>query len=166
MSLALLTGAGCHGSPTGPSSPTPTPTPPVPGGTITGAYILTVDPASGCGLASPPYSLDVEATPTGSASRPEVRVTLPGGAATLSVSLVYTGPASVDAALGTQVGVPVAGGLVLFFRAFGSGNVTHADDGRGQVLDGQMSGDVAVGAAGENPSTCTSDDHHWSLRAH
>jgi hypothetical protein len=107
----------------------------------------------------------VEATPTGSASRPEARVTLPGGSATLSVSLVYTTPASVDAALGTQVGVPVATGLVLFVRAFGSGDVTHAADGRGEVLDGQMSGDVAVGAAGDDPATCTSDGHHWSLRA-
>lgn len=162
--LALLL-AACGGS-SNPVGPEPVPTPAAgPPGPVTGSYTLTIQ--SACPLPGLPVQFAVEATAAGS-DRQEVRVTLPGNDARLSLQLLYVASDVVRGAIATQAPVAASRGLYVFFRAIGTGTLTRAADGRGEVTDGVMFGDVSVGVEPgdlDSLGTCTADDHHWSLRA-
>ena len=59
-------------------------------------------------------------------------------------------------------------GLRVYIHAIGSGPVFRAADGRGQILNGTLSGYVALsepGGAEGDSGTCTATDHAFILRA-
>jgi hypothetical protein len=161
FSLALAAGlalAGCgsdSSSPTAPAPPLPTPSAP---GPISGGYTFQVTPGAGCGLPGSPYQVAVDVvTLTGAHS--EIRATLPGGDTTLGIDMLYITAAVLQGAIGTKRPVTVGSGVDVYLRDIGTGTVTGTADGRGEVLDGTMFGDVVVG-----DSTCTAEDHRWTLR--
>jgi hypothetical protein len=52
-------------------------------------------------------------------------------------------------------------------RAIGTGPVTRAADGRGQIVTGKLAGYIAFGHAGGTEGSlgaCTSNDHSYTLR--
>ena len=163
VALALLFEA-CGGS-TNPVGPAPLPTPAAgPPGPVIGRYALTIRPA--CPLPGLPVQFAVEAMAAGG-DRQEVRVTLPGNDASLSLQLLYVASDVVRGAIATQAPVAAGRDLYVFFRALGTGTLTRAADGRGEVQDGVMFGDVSVGVEPgdlDSLGNCTADDHHWSLR--
>lgn len=151
--FALVAGfalAGCgsdSGSPTEPSPRGP--------GPFTGTYTLEIRPLAGCELPGAPYRIAVQIVSV-AAARQEVRAILPGGDTMLALELLYVTPETLRGAIGTKQPVRFENGMDVYLRDIGTGTVTRASDGRGQVLDGTMTGDVAAG-----DSTCTSEDHRW-----
>lgn len=159
LGFALAAGlalAGCGSDSSSPTAP-PLPTPSGPG-PLSGGYTLQVRPGAGCGLPGSPYEVAVEVV-TLTGARSEIRATLPGGGTTLAADMLYVTADTLQGPIGTKSPVRVASGVDVYLRDIATGTVTRASDGRGQVLDGTMTGDVAVG-----DSTCTAQDHRWSLR--
>ena len=138
-------------------------------GPVTGNYDLVVIPAAACGFPAGPYQTAVvaqEPGQTGSPPSANLRVTLPGGDSSVALDMQFASPTVVRGSITTQPPAAAFGSVYfLFLRNVGTGTVTAASGGRGEIRDGTMSGDVQVFLADADLGTCTSTGHHWSLRA-
>jgi hypothetical protein len=164
--LLLLTLCACGGN-TMTAVETGVPTPP-PTGAVTGNYTFTITGGSSCVLPGLPAHIAMVAAPAGDSSKPEVRVLLPGGDSTLELAFLLSDQDVLHGSMGTKTGVPIGGGLYLYFRTVGTGTVTRSGDGRGEVVDATMFGEIDIGLAPDDiggQAACTAEDHHWSLRA-
>jgi hypothetical protein len=163
--IALIVGCGGADPPNGSSSPSPSPSSPVTGGTVSGPYLLEIRPATGCGMGGP-LSFPMTAAAAGVTPYPGVQV-LVVGSDTLELELL-SAAATLTGGFGTTEQGALANETIrLWIRAIGSGAVTRAPDGRGQVVGGRLAGYVAFGhAAGAEGSlgSCDSVEHSFTLR--
>lgn len=159
--MVALFATGCVEQ--GPAAPTP-PSP------LTGAYTLTIEPSAVCRLPVPRFAWDVEATSSGSASETQtmlVRATLPGGDASLDLSLAAT----VDSlATGTLTARSAGFGDETLRLGLGGGvraKITGGLGGRSQVEDGTYNGAIALAPPDDldpgSAGSCTAANHHWTL---
>ncbi len=167
--LALVASvAGCGGSnPIGPMpSPSPSPTA-QPGGTITGAYTLSITPSVSCAMSRTPITFLMTGADAGVTTHPGVQVLLDPNGSRLELEAVYENFA-IHGGLGTSDDLVVSDqGQRVWIRAIAAGPVLRATDGRGQVLTGTLAGYLALatsnGTEGELGS-CSAADHALSLR--
>jgi hypothetical protein len=167
-SVALLAAVGCGGAdaPGGPSSPSPPPSAsPQAGGALTGAYVLEVRPAAACGMGGP-LSFPMTAAAAGTSPYPGVQV-LFAGSETLELEFLSS-TTEVTGGFGTTEDGALANETVrLWIHAIGTGAVTRATDGRGQITAGRLAGYIAFGHAnGDEGSlgSCDSSGHSFILR--
>ncbi len=157
--------AACGGGPAGPDPVTPQPEP---SGPVSGGYLLKIEPSSTCPpMLGMPARFELAVLPA-SQDRSEVRLILADGDLNLGVNLMLEDAGtSARGALGTtQFAVPAKDGFYVYFRTIGWGTVTRAPDGRGQILDGTMFGEIAVGLDAfdiGSQAYCNADDHRWTL---
>jgi hypothetical protein len=162
--LAAVWLAGC-GADTVVSPPTVAdPIPPVEA-KLVGSYTLSIHPDPICGLPAGPHALAVAASSVGGSSKPELRVTLPSGDTTLTVEMLYEPVGHLRGSIGTIEPVLFQSGFELYVRGVGEADVSLAADGRGEILDGKMFGDVEVLSRGASFGLCTAPAHRFSLRA-
>ena len=155
--------AGC-GSDNGGDRPTlSTPPPPV-SLPLNGPYDLVIAPAGACGLPAAPYVLQVDVTSFATAAGIELRATLPGGGDDLTLDMLYPVTGRLQGALSTRSEVPLTATTWLRLRNTGSGIVSLSDDGRAELLNGAMTGEVTFFDE-VSALTCTSANHSWSLVA-
>ena len=149
------------------SDSTVEPSPPVPPVTapISGLYTLVVQPGPTCATPGAPYQIVVQAAQITSGGRTELRATLPGNDPTLALEMLFTSPGMLRGPLGTQTDVQALGGTFVWFRMIGMGTVSRAADGRGEVVNGTMTGDLSVTPLAGRPVDCVGANHLWSLRA-
>ena len=164
--VVSLASCSNESDPMGPTGPTTisTPAPPVTA-PITGAYDLVIAPAAACRFPAGPFTARVQAQQTTSGSRSELHATLPGGSPYLSLEMLLPVAGTVQGSISTQTAVPFGGAFEAFLRNVGTGTVSLASGGRGEIVDGAMTGDVQVFQNGADLGTCASSDHRWSLRA-
>jgi hypothetical protein len=143
------------------------PSPPVPPvlAAVTGSYTLVLQPGPVCATPGAPYQVVVQATQVANGTQTELRATLPGNDPTLGIAMLYTSPGQLRGSLGTQTDVPVQGGYFAWFRMIGMGTVSRAADGRGEVVNGTMMGDLSVTPPLGRAVDCVGASHLWSLRA-
>lgn len=159
LPVALLAACG-EGTSVGPSDPIPPVT-----AAIAGNYTFVIQPGAACATPGAPYQILVQAAQITSGSRTELRATLPGNDPTLVLEMLFTSPGTLRGSLGTQTDVPAQGGAFVWLRAVGTGTVSRAGDGRGEVVNGTMMGDLSVTPPVGVPVDCSASDHRWSLRA-
>lgn len=142
------------------------PSPPIPPVTaaISGSYTFVFQPGPACAAPGAPYRIAVQASQTTSGSRTELRVTLPASDPTLALEMLFTAPGMLRGAMGTQRDVEFSGGTFVFFRGIGTGTVSRAGDGRGEVVNGTMAGDISISPPVGVPVDCSAMNHVWSLR--
>ena len=163
--ILALGGCGSDGDGNGGGPPTlSTPPPPV-RTPLNGAYDLVIAPAASCGLADAPYVLSLNVSTFATGSGNELRGTLPSGGNELVLDMLYPLPGQLQGALSTRSTVPLATGGALHLRGNGSGVVSLSADGRGELLDGEMVGDIAYYPEGASGRICTGPGHSWSLLA-
>lgn len=159
MALAAVLGfSDCGGS--GPAAPTG-PTGPGPGGSITGRYLLEVHAAPDCVPPGVSASFPMLARPAGTSPVPGVQLLLEGAEpASLEWEVRYVEPV-LEGGLGTTgEGVASSLGTRVWVSAVGTGHVTRAGDGRGEVTSGSLRGYLEI----EGMSACTAANHSFRLR--
>jgi hypothetical protein len=168
--IVSLLAAGCGSGPSGPSaSPTPTPTPTAtpPPGPVAGRYLLQVVPGPGCRLDRSPLSFPMVAAAAGTSPHPGVEVVLDGNPGELELEFLSEN-LTLRGGLGTTGdGVLSNEATRLWMHAIGTGSVTRASDGRGEVVTGNLMGYIALGRAFEEEGargTCSARDHTFMLR--
>jgi hypothetical protein len=138
-------------------------------GPVTGNYDLVIIPAAACGFPAGPYQTAVVAQQPGQTGSPpsaNLRVTLPGGDSGLAMDMQFTSTRVVRGSISTQQqAVEFGSAFALFLRNVGTGTVSAASGGRGEIQDGTMSGEVQVFQNDVDLGNCTSTGHRWSLRA-
>jgi hypothetical protein len=161
--VAVVALAGC-GDGDGDSPTLSTPPPPV---TIplNGSYDLVIVPNAACGLPAVPYVLVVDVTSFATGTGTELRATLPGGGDALTLDMLYPIPGRLEGALSTLSEVPLTETTWLRLRNTGSGIVSLAADGRAELLNGTMAGEVVYYPDEVASFPCTSQSHSWSLVA-
>ena len=165
--LVVLGACGSDSNNDGGSAP-PTVSTPAPPVTVplNGAYDLVLTPADSCGLPDAPYVLPVNVTTFATGSGSELRGTLPTGEDGLTLDMLYPTPGLLRGAISTRTeGVLLPAGGWIFLRDNGTGWVSLAADGRAELIDGPMVGDVFYSADEIVYLFCSSDDHSWSLVA-
>lgn len=160
--------AGCGSGPSGPSaSPTPTPTATPPPGPVSGRYLLQIVPGPGCSMSRAPLTFPMVAAAAGTSPHPGLQVVLDGNASELEWELVNEN-FTVRGGLGTTGdGVLSNEATRMWIHAIGSGPVTRASDGRGEVATGTLMGYIALGRPDDDEGalgTCSTRDHTFSLR--
>src|SRR5688500_56915 len=131
LAAALLCGCGGADAPHGPSSPSPSPSPQA-GGAVTGAYLLEIRPAASCGMGGP-LTFPMTAAAAGVTPHPGVQVLVVGDGSTLELEFL-SAASGLSGGIGTtERGVLSNETIRMWIRAIGSGAVTRAADGRGQV---------------------------------
>ena len=161
--LLVLVLGGCGSDPGTSPGPLATPSPPFTG-PVTGDYDLVITPAAACGFPAGPYSAFVQAQQVGTAARPELRATLPGGNSLLEMEMVFTSPGVLRGSISTQQEITIANGFTMFLRNVGTGTVSAAYGGRAEVRDATMNGEVQLSQGDADLGTCASENHHWALR--
>lgn len=165
--LAIVFVIGCGGAdaPQGPSSPPPSSPSPQGGGALAGPYLLEVLPAASCGMGGP-LTFPMTAAAAGSSPHPGVQALL-AGSDTLELELLSSA-GTVTGGFGTTEDGALANESVrIWLHSIGTGAVTRAPDGRGQIASGRLAGYVAFGhAGGEEGSlgSCDSTAHSFVLR--
>jgi hypothetical protein len=163
--IVLVMACGGADPPNGPSSPSPPPSPQTVG-PVAGNYLLEVRPAAACAMGGP-LTFPMVAAAAGVTPYPGIQVTL-AGAETLELEL-YSTPSTLTGGFGTtERGVLGNEAVRLWIRAIGTGPVTRAADGRGEMVSGRLAGYVAFGHAGGTEGSlgaCDSLDHAFTLRA-
>lgn len=163
--IALIVACGGADPPNGPSSPSPPPSPQT-AGPVAGAYLLEIRPAAHCAMGGP-LTFPMAAAAAGVTPYPGVQVVL-AGAETLELEL-YSTPSTLTGGFGTTEAGALGNETVrLWIRAIGTGPVTRAADGRGEMASGRLAGYVAFGhASGDEGSlgACDSVEHSFTLRA-
>jgi hypothetical protein len=164
--IVLIAGCGGSDAPNAPASPSPSPSPQGPG-PVVGPYLLEVLPAAACAMGGP-LSFPMVAAAAGTAPYPGVQVLVVGAGQTLELEL-RSAASTVTGGFGTtEAGALANESVRLWVHAIGSGAVTRAADGRGQVAAGRLAGYVAFGHAGGvegSLGSCDSLDHSFTLRA-
>jgi hypothetical protein len=159
LALAGALGAsGCGGpSPTVPDGPVG----PTPGGSITGRYLLELQPAPTCVPSAATVSFPMLAAPAGTSPYPGVQLLLDGTEpASLELELKYVEPALAGGVGTTSEGVASSQGLRVWVNAIGTGHVTQVSDGRGEVTSGSLRGYLEI----EGMNACTATNHSFRLR--
>lgn len=170
--MAHLGGCGGADAPNTPSSPSPgasvSPSPQA-GGALAGPYTLELRPSAACGMGGPvtfPMAASA-AAPAGAGPYPGVQILVAGEVETLELEVLATA-SGINGGFGTTERGALSNEAVrVWINAIGSGAVTRAADGRGQILSGRLTGYIAFGhAAGPEASlgSCTSVDHAYTLR--
>jgi hypothetical protein len=131
---------------------------------INGSYTLVLQPGPACAAPGGPYQIQVQATQITSGTRTELHATLPGGDPQVGVTMLFTSPGQLRGSLGTQFDRAVQNGYFVWFRMIGMGTVSRASDGRGEVVNGTMTGDLSVTPPLGVPVDCIGASHLWSLR--
>jgi hypothetical protein len=131
---------------------------------INGSYTLVLQPGPACAAPGGPYQIQVQATQITSGSRTELHATLPGGDPQVGVTMLFTSPGQLHGSLGTQFDRAVQNGYFVWFRMIGMGTVSRASDGRGEIVNGTMMGDLSVTPPVGVPVDCIGASHLWSLR--
>ncbi len=162
VAVVALAGCGSDGGGDSPTLSTPPPPITIP---LNGSYDLVVVPAVACGLPAAPYVLPVEATSFVAAAGTELRATLPEGGEALTLDMLYPVPGRLQGSLSTRSDVPLTETTWLRLRNSGSGIVSLSGDGRAEVRDGTMAGEVAYYPDEVASFPCTSGEHSWSLVA-
>lgn len=163
--LAALAWTACGSSP---STPTPSPSVPVPGGPVEGRYLLQLTPGPACAMSPGPISFPMTAAASGTMPHPGVQILVDGDGSRFELEMLSTGTALRGGLGTTEEGVLANEGPRAWIRVIGSGPVFRSADGRGEVLSGTLSGDLALGPAdGEEGEwgSCSATDHAFSLRA-
>jgi hypothetical protein len=162
--VAVVALAGCGSDGDGDSPTLSTPPPPVTT-PLNGSYDLMIVPAAACGLPAAPYVLVVDVTSFATGTGTELRATLPGGGDALTLDMLYPVPGQLQGALSTRSDVPLTATTWLRLRNNGSGIVSLAADGRAELLNGTMAGEVVYYPDEVASFPCTSPHHSWSLVA-
>ena len=166
--IVLLFAVSCGGSdaPGTPSSPSPSSAPSgAPGGALAGAYLLEVRPAASCGMGGP-LTFPMTAAAAGTSPHPGVQVLL-AGAENLELELLSSSNTVTGGFGTTELGALGNETVRIWLHAIGTGAVTRAADGRGEITSGRLAGYVAFGhAGGEEGSlgSCDSTSHSFVLR--
>lgn len=167
--VALLAGfSSCaEDGPMGPDEP-PDGTVPAPNG----AYTLRLDVAASCPAPARAFTFNVRVAAGDTPRYAGIQGYLEGvplqdaGAPMLELEFQYTGT-TVRGTLGTTYGGAASReGPFVALRATGFGTVVAAD-GRGEVREGTLLGDIAFGADVDDEGglgTCDATQHRWSLR--
>jgi len=159
--------AGCGSNPIGPM-PSPSPSPTVqPGGTIAGAYTLSITPSASCAMSRTPITFLMTGADAGVTTHPGVQFLLDPNGSQLELEAIYES-FLIHGGLGTyQPGVVSDQNQRVWIHAIGAGPVLRATDGRGQVETGTLAGYLAL-ANSDGPEgqlgSCTAADHALSLR--
>jgi hypothetical protein len=165
LAVTLVALGGCSSDGDGSGPPTVS-TPPPPGTTpLNGSYDLVIAPAPSCGLADTPYVVPVNVSTFATGRGNELRATLPSGGDDLTLDMLYPAPGRLQGSLSTRNTVPLPAGGRLFLRDNGSGWVSLSTEGRAEILDGPMVGDIAYYPDGVSGRLCVRDNHSWSLVA-
>jgi hypothetical protein len=156
---ALLAGCGTDDSGVEPSPPVPPVT-----AAISGNYTLVIQPGAACSSPGAPYQVAMQASQVANGIRTELRATLPGNDPTVGMAMLFVSPGMLQGSLGTQFDTEVQNGYFVWFRMNGRGTVSRAADGRGEVVNGTMMGDLSVTPPTGLPVDCVGAAHSWSLR--
>ena len=144
---------------------------------VAGEYVLTITPSSICRLPMRNQAFPVVVTSSGTAPGDTIRVTLPGGDPSVSLSLVYQPSAALDLVSGPLAiaGNDSAGrGYVLNdelrFYASGMANGRIATNARGMAeISGGFDGPISLSHPQDDEratiASCAAADHQWSVRA-
>lgn len=162
--LAALFAAGCGSDPIMGPDDTPEPVVSPVTATFSGNYTLSLTPDPLCGLPAGPHAVAVVAS-TSSGARPEVRVTLPGNDTRLAAEMLFPEPGRVRGSIGTTSAVRFQSGFELHVRAVGDAVLSRAADGRAEVTDGSLVGDIEVTVTPAAVAACSSVRHRFALRA-
>lgn len=169
--LCLLT-IGCS-SPSTATSPAPIPQ-------ISGTYVFSIFPATGCkSLTFSKFDWPVTASFQNNSTVYVVHITLPAPHPSLAITLTYDvnilNPAIAQGSLSTPInllpnapGIPITGTDLKFnTNAPLTGTVTTAADGRGIINSGTLVGDLEVlDQTNTLVQSCTASDHVWTLTEH
>lgn len=161
----LIVNCGGADGPQGPSSPSPSASPSA-GGAVAGAYLLEVRPAATCTMGGP-LTFPMTAVAAGVSPYPGVQVVVVGDARLLELEFLSAATTLTGGLGATEEGILANEGIRMWIHAIGTGPVTRAADGRGQVVAGRLAGYVAFGhAGGEEGSlgSCDSVEHSYTLR--
>jgi len=172
---ALLTAAAVLpscGSPTEPPPPSPTPSPsasaPVPGGAVTGRYVLQINPAPACGAPRPSFTFTMDAVAGGVTPHRGTQVLLAGAPGRLEAEFIDENNALRGGIGTTADGAEATEGIVLRVRLIASGALLRGTDGRGEVRSGTMMGTIGFSRPNEFENTlgtCVARDHTFTLSA-
>lgn len=170
LGLLLLCSVSCV-----PSRGTPAGSEPLP--RVAGDYVLTITPSAICRLPMKSQAFPVVVTSSGTAVGDTIRVTLPGGDPSVSLSLVYQPSASLDLVSGPLAiaGNDSAGrGYVLSdelrFFASGTANGRIAPNGKGLAeISGGFDGPISLSHPHDDEratiASCAAADHRWTVQS-
>jgi hypothetical protein len=134
---------------------------------MTGRYVLQITPGPGCAMSRSPLSFPMTAAAAGVSPHPGVQVVLDGNPGELELEFLFDG-GTLRGGLGTTGdGVLANEAMRLWLHAVGSGALTRAGDGRGEIVTGTLMGYVALGRPNNDEGalgTCTATDHAFTLR--
>jgi hypothetical protein len=157
----LLAGCGAANDPKPPvDSPITSNT--TPGGTVSGKYLLRVQPAAECRSPVSPATFRMDARPDNSGLTSGIQAVLEFNPY-LEIELQYATPA-VRGNIGTShdgVSPVELPGTIFFIHGILAGNVSSENGGPGEILQGTMVGDVAFL---DPEARCFSVNHTWSLK--
>jgi hypothetical protein len=157
--VAFLAGCGNDDGSTTPSTPVPPVT-----AAINGNYTLVLQTGPGCAAPGGPYQIQMQVTQITNGANTEIRATLPGNDPQVGMNMLFTSPGQLRGTLGTQFDYQLTTGYFVWFRMIGMGTVSRASDGRGEVVNGTMMGDLSVTPPVGVPVDCVGASHLWSLR--
>lgn len=173
LAAVLLAGAvipSC-GSPTGPQpspSPSATATAPVPGGAVTGRYVLQINPSASCGAPRPSFTFPTDAAAGAVTPHRGTQVVLVGTPGALEAEFIDEND-SLRGGVGTTADGAIANeSIVLRIRVIASGALLRGTDGRGEVRSGTMMGTIGFSRPNEFENTlgtCVARDHTFTLSA-
>jgi len=135
---------------------------------VAGRYLLQILPDRGCNMPVTALSFPMGAAAAGTSPHPGVQVLLDGEPSALELEFL-----AENATLRGGLGTTGDGALSnerrrLWLHAIGTGSVTRAADGRGEVVTGNLMGYLALGDPDDDEGalgTCNSRDHAFTLRA-
>jgi hypothetical protein len=158
------------GSPTEPPPPSPSPSPsaPVPGGAVTGRYLLQINPAPACAAPRPSFTFMMDAVPGGVTPHRGTQVLLVGAPGALEAEFIDENNALRGGVGTTADGALATESLVLRIRVIASGALLRGTDGRGEVRSGTMMGTIGFSRPNEFENTlgtCVARDHTFTLSA-
>ena len=137
--LVLLAACGSDEGTTTPSSPVPPVT-----AALNGNYTLVIQPGTTCAAPGGPYQIALQVTQITNGPNTEIRATLPANDPQVEIAMLFTSPGQLRGTLGTQFDYQLSSGYFVWFRMIGMGTVSRASDGRGEVVNGTMMGDLSV----------------------
>jgi hypothetical protein len=152
---------------------------PIPGGTVAGAYILTLTPAAACATTpAARVTFDVEAHVADSALGAGIQLVsedaqfFPPGSFTEAVvlegELKYDSPAARGTIATTHRGFRSREGFVVWVNGIATGQVAHLEGQPGEISSGELSGALDFGDELDRDDrgslgACGSPNHRWSL---
>jgi hypothetical protein len=161
----LLILGGCSSDGDGNGPPTVSTPPPAVTLPLNGTYDLVIAPAPSCQFEDTPYVIPVNVSTFATGGGNELRATLPTGGDELTLDMLYPVPGQLQGSLSTRDMVPLPAGGAIRLRGNGWAWVSLSTDGRAEVRDGAMVGDVTYSPDGISGRLCTRDAHSWSLLA-